>query len=295
MDKDFNNMNQTSEIMKDLVFPKTVNRKLWEKYLERELTIKEINLIENFAMERSFNRKMKKLYDVCKKKGLGVKGLTGLYGDCMFESLNYYNIGYDIKSLRLGLAYIMNIFKDHKNFFPTQETTLKELFNMFNEVQFVSCINKNKTKTFHFYTYETMLKDLSNEGSWTMLPTQLILMVISLIFQVEIIIINNETEYETIINVYQESTVNLNLQKVYIGQLGESHYLPLYILETNEELDIKYYTDEQKNFLKWAKNMERFKILEHEKNMEKKTINKSDNLYEFKELKHKKNNNVNFD
>jgi len=93
-----------------------------------------------------------------------------------------------------------------------------------------------------------------------MLPTELILMFISYLYKIRIIIINNTSEYENVIDMNSEQ-VN-DVKNVYLGHLGESHYVPVDLLENKNEnqKQLLYYNIGMMNFINWAKHMESFKI-----------------------------------
>lgn len=252
------------EVPEEFKFPKTTNIRAWMNYLGRKLGRREFSIIHSVVLEKEFNDKMDELYSVSEKKGLYVPELTDLHGDCMFESLNYHGIGNNVHDLRNSLATIMYLYQDYKNFFPTQETTLKELFEAMNDIKYVSCRHKTDNShcshdvEFYKYSYNIMCQDITTMHSWDLLPTQLILMVVSLIYQVEICIINNTSEYEHSINVYEGvDGYEDKIKKIYIGHLGESHYLPLDIIKDDEDVNPPQYKTALAKFIKWGRYVER--------------------------------------
>lgn len=257
-----------SEVVpKHLQFPKTLNEKKWIEYLERHLEYKEKCIINSVRIERSFNKDIEELYTICKKKRMYIPELTNMDGNCLFESLNYHGIGRDVNTFRTGLSILMYYYKTTKNFFPHQESSLEELFNTFNEVEYaysVRHIKEDNIKDYEIeyykYTYNVMCQDLQNNGSWSRLPTQLILMVISLLYKLNIVIINNSNDYEMNVNVYENVQNKPHIRTIYLGNLGESHYLPIDLLQEDEEIDPLYYTEAVDEFLKWAKYMQDVKV-----------------------------------
>lgn len=242
-------------------FPKVLDIKTWMEYLGRPLKRYEFAIIHGMLQEREFNNHMDELYTICAKKGLYIPELTRLRGDCLFESLNYHGIGNDVNDLRNSLATIMYLYKDYKNFFPTQETTLNELFTAMNDIEYVvkRQPNNRDKEQFFKYSYNIMCQDLATGSSWDLLPTQLILMVVSRLYNVDICVINNTSEWEHSINIYEgcEDTV----KRIYVGHLNESHYLPIDILEKDEVIDPLYYEIARVKFIKWGKEKEKKKYI----------------------------------
>ena len=164
----------------------------------------------------------------------------------------------------------MYIYKDYKGFLPGQNDTLSELFSLFQEVEvddqkiYVSCgrkvDGKYKFVNFYKYTYNVMCQDLTNNHSWTRMPSQLILMVISYLYKVEIIIISNMNDYENRISAFDNLTEKPELKKLYLGHIGEYHYVPIDILKDDEEVDPIFYDTAQQNFVAWANEKEQTRI-----------------------------------
>ena len=233
--------------VEDMNFPKTVNFIKWERYLERDLVKSEKTLLTDMKSEVHMNRMLRNLREISDAKKLYVPILTEQSGNCMFESLVYHELMPDEQSLRNLLGLIMLKFADHKNFFPEQDETLREIFNMSNEITHVF---SRDDKCFYKYSFETMCCDLTREFSWTRLPTQLILMVASFIFKINIIIIDDSSEYEHKIDMHS----NDNLRTIYMGHLGEIHYVPLQH-NNGETYDEIYYDDVKHEFFKWGIKM----------------------------------------
>jgi hypothetical protein len=297
-------------------FPRTLNINNWKEYIGRNLTHEERILLMDFKAEVHMNKMMMELYEKCEPKKLYVPKLSITDGNCMFDSLNYHKIGNSPDELRQGLAIILYIFGDYKDFLPQIGTTLKETFGLMNEIEIVKCtkkitsavyekdeigdmpdkyMNTKEITEYCKYTYDAMCQDLSSSHSWSRLPTELILMVISIIYRVEIIILNSGTTYEHVINADPENVK----QKIYLGHLGESHYVPLDIInESNESEETHpkrlFYNNAQLQFLKWAHEMEDSKIKEfYEKiNKIKQQQIENDNLLKNHENNENNENNV---
>src|SRR3990172_12483229 len=216
-------------------FPKTVRHEDWEDYLKRPLTRKEMMLIEDLKSEHRMNLHMDKLYKVCRGKKMYVPLLTNMNGDCLFESLNYHKIGYDVESLRKGIAFLLYIFQNYENFFPNNDMTLKDQFALFNEVEYVYKIETHtREKKYFKYTYSAVCQDISSQYSWSKLPTQMILNFISYLYKVNIVIISDDTGYEINANAYEHVENPPPLKNIYLGHLGELHYVPIDSLKDNE-------------------------------------------------------------
>jgi len=239
-------------------YPKTTNIKKWVDYLGRKLDIIEYELLESLKSELLLNRMLSKLYlnlnDINKNeiKKLYIPLLTEANGNCLFESLVYNKIGEDIKSLRISLGYFMYQLQNIK--LPGSVNTLKESFKTFfsDDIQYIYCKG-----SIYEYSYNIMCKDICNDRSWTRLPTNLILLVISWIFKAKIIIISDNTKYKNIINAYENiEENNLELRNIYLGKLGgEYHYVPIDILDKNEDIvELKH--DKIKGiFYEWAEEV----------------------------------------
>ncbi len=253
------------DISSEFQFPKTIDIYEWMQYLGRRLSRKEFGIIHSVIQEKEFNNKMKDLYNICEKKRLYIPELTKLRGDCLFESLNYHGIGDNVEDLRNSLATVMYLYKDHKNLFPSQEETLQELFTAMNDIKYVVKRNYHNdhddNPEFYKYSYNIMCQDIATCRSWDLLPTQLILMVVSLFYKVEICVINDSSEWVNTINVFEECDGNIkkDVKRIYVGHLSESHYLPVDILDDDEVIDPIYYNVARIRFIKWGKSIEKRK------------------------------------
>jgi hypothetical protein len=243
-------------------FPKTTNKERWVKYLNRPLDNNEISLLEELKKETMINNMIIKLNNVLKEREnnkLKISLLTNIDGNCLFESLVYHGIGNSIKSLRIGLGYLMYQLQDC--YLPNQNNTIKEIYDSFfcDDISFVYC---NKEKKIYNYDYNLMCKDIVSYNSWNRLPTNLIMVVMSWIFNIRIIIISDNTNYENIINAYDniKNKENPKLRDIYLGKIGgEFHYFPLNIIDNiNNQKELKY--REIKNiFIKWGRYMSKNK------------------------------------
>jgi hypothetical protein len=162
------------------------------------LTNEENSILENCKSEMYLNKILNNLYNQCNNKNYYVPMLTDIVGNCLFEALVYHKIGTDVTDLRNILSIIFYIFKDYKEFLPNIQETLQELFTFSNEIEYIYTRDKiSGEKNFYKYNYIAMCQDLENSYCWNRLPTQLILLVVSYLYRVEIIIIHSDNDYET--------------------------------------------------------------------------------------------------
>ncbi len=224
-------------------FPQSINKHEWIKYLNRDLTQQENYLFHTVQAERMMNMQIQVINNNIKHKNLQVSKLSVIDGNCLFDSLSSLGIGNNADELRKSLTYLLLIFQDYQNFFPEQKESIKELFGLFNEIEIVHCKTDSKI---YKYTFDIMCQDLYESFNWNRLPTQLILMFISKLFNVNINIIN-ENGFEHNIVLGDENARNL-----YLAHISESHYLPIDKIEdTNNHLNIEY-TEYKDIFIKWA-------------------------------------------
>jgi hypothetical protein len=236
--------------IRSMDFPRTFNIRLWEMYLGRNLTSEETFIIENAKSEKSFNGELEQLHDVAVKKNLCVPFLTNMHGDCLFESLVYYKLFDSVETLRKSISYLMYIFKDYEYFFPEIKESLAETFPNINEIEHVFC---STDKTLYKYTYDVMCQDFASNNSWTRLPTQMVMMVISHLFNVQFIIISNLSTYEHVIDTNSQ---NIEPKKIYLGHIGESHYVPLMPISEIPDFNGRppRYVDGKVRFYRWGIN-----------------------------------------
>jgi hypothetical protein len=230
--------------IKDMDFPRSFNHNIWQKYLQRPLLLLEQHILENARSEKNLNEVLEQIQNISFEKGLCVSHLTKLHGNCLFESLIDQGIGLSVESLREAISYLIYIYRDYKSFFETQEETIQELFVFSNEIEYVYCPEED---AFYKYTFEVMCQDMANDNSWTRLPTQLFLMVISQLYKTKIVIIH-DSDYETVINTNKNP-----VKTIYLGLMGESHYIPLKkIDENNISITFQKYNESKIAFFVWA-------------------------------------------
>jgi hypothetical protein len=274
------------KVPKSLCFPRTYKPNKWSAYLGRRLTRHEHSILQDLGSESYMNGTIKELQQVCIASGLRVAGLTNLHGNCLFESLIYHKIGSDVESLRVGLASLMYIFGNMKDFFPGNDQTIKELFIPFNEIEYsqgsVPVKDGDKVQWEHdYYKYDftVMLQQLSNQNCWNDLPTQLVLHIISLVYKAKIYIVHSNGHVTTI-NMYEGSDNSPHLIDIHLGLLGESHYMPVDFAGPDDSIKPPLYEEALGNFLKWAKEREAEKINDWISNQCEKTdkvdVNKND-------------------
>ena len=238
-----------------LKFPRSFKERKWIRYLGRSLTPEESNILRNFAEEKILNQTVCSLHNNCIVNNLRVAKLTNLYGNCLFESLIYYGIGTTVQAFRKGLASLLYIYKDIKNFIPNTDMTLEEMFMMGNEIEYVCC-TKDSENNYYRYSYNIMCQDLSNDDSWEKLPTEFILRVISYIYKTKIVIVGSTSDYLHII----DSHPNTETGTVFLGHLDESHYVVVDKMDPEKEYEPIYYSKDKMIFYKWARDMEEMVI-----------------------------------
>lgn len=233
----------------DLNFPKTLNYHQWELYLRRRLTHAEHELLCDYKSEKHINQILDSLCLIADKKGLYVSNLTQCDGNCLFESLVHHGLTDSIETIKNVVSNVMYLFQDYPNFFPNQKETLKELFDTTNEIEYVYC---HTDKKYYKYTYTLMCQDILNNSSWARMPTELIFMVLSFLYDIEFTIIVNTSDWEGVVNAYEGTQKSLN--KIYMGKLKEYHYVTLKTKDEKEYPLLKY-MDAKKKFFDWAIEM----------------------------------------
>jgi len=238
-------------------YPRTTNIEKWEIYLGRDLEQFEYIILKNVGAEKYFNQKLLNLYNNCKKYDTYIPILSNLHGDCLFECLIYNGLGEDINSLRKSLSYLLYQYKDFKNFFDGRDDTLNEIFTITNDIEYV--YNSDDDKLYK-YTYNIMCEDLVNDHSWDNLPSHLLLLFISRLFNIEFFIISDVFDQPTIIHAYENSENKPELTKVYLGHIFENHYVPVTVIDENYNED-KYltYFDAKRVFHHWGTTMANMK------------------------------------
>lgn len=253
----------------------------WKNKLNRELTPEEKIMLIKLIKEKDLNKDIFYFKKILMKSNCLIKEKTNYEGDCMFESLILLNIenNLNIISLRDKIANILLVVKDETNFFPKLNLSPLQIFNNMNEIEYVfnNDLNNNEVKSFNNikikYDFNCMINDLRTEGSWSRLPTELILMSISRIYNFKILIYHNKTHYITEINQYYDN----NYEIIRLGLINENHYFP--VLELDKELhnnpdvikqilDYKIeYTDNFNIFKKWKNNLTQLNNSQNETNI----------------------------
>lgn len=260
----------------------------WENLLGRKLNKKEKKIFYRVYYEKDINNQIKSLKYNLMKHNCYITIKTKNSGNCLYESLVYFGLGnnnLDIKPeemIKKSIAITMLSVRDWKDFFPKINLSLEELFINSNEIEMVK---EKDTDKIYKYNYDLMILDLYHNNSWTRLPTELILMVISRLYEVKIMIYHNKTEYINIINVWNQED---EIQTIRLGLIDEEHYFP--VIKLSDDLidvpcvikkildkDIKY-EDQLYRFNKW-----RINILESLNNQELEKYNKIDNIKDNKE------------
>ena len=96
-------------------------------------------------------------------------------------------------------------------------------------------------------------------------------MLISYVYKLEIIVLNNMGDYVHKINAYDSIIEKPELKKIYLGHLGESHYVPIDVLADGNELVPLFYNKAKQELIKWALFVEDIKIKNYFNNIN--TIN----------------------
>lgn len=250
------NVNGTVDTKTPYPYPRSLNKNIWAAYLGRQLLNEEIFILESVKAERAFNDKIKALNVNIKSKNLYIPRLTKLHGNCLFESLYFFNICDEKFLMRKGLAHLMYIYRNHKGLFnvddPNDSRTPKDIFRDTNEIEFVLCREEDRA---YKYSYEAMCQDLGNNYSWTRLPTQLIIMFISKFYNIRFEIHSN---VHTFVNVIDMNPNDLGVKRnIALGIIGESHYLPLHTRSGKREEEFELLHQESKEqFFAWASAME---------------------------------------
>ena len=203
----------------------------WEKLLNRTLDSDEKSIFHQVWNETSLNFDIKILQKNIIKNHCYIKSITNYVGNCLFESLGSLGLGdndLNIKPsemIRKNLASLLLSVKTEIGFFPNlPNSTPEEIFMNYNEIEFVK---DSKTKQIYIYDYDMMIYDLASNYSWTRLPTEFLLMSISRIYQIEILIYHNKSEYINKINVLNNVVESNNYEKIRLGLINEEHYFPL--------------------------------------------------------------------
>ena len=244
---------------------------LWESFLNRTLDEEEKELIINVIVEKNMNEQIYKLNKTLyNDTNCFIPKLTNNNGNCMFESLSILGLGDNdlgIKPeiiLRNNISSILLSVRDMKDFFPGLNLSPKQIFDNSNEIEF---IKNNKTGEIFEYNYDMMICDLRTNFSWTRLPTELILMTISRIYEVRILIHHNKSKHINEINVWANN-IDIDIDIIHLGHINEEHYIPVIEIKSEifDEETQKYirnivdsgnleYCSSYNNYLKWVNFM----------------------------------------
>lgn len=233
----------------------TVNIPYWTAQLAKigkTLTAKDKRLLNSVKYEKQDNEAMARIHAKALTNGLYIPCLTDLVGDCMFESIEKTGFCEDRREFRKSVALLMFLFGDCK-IISTYDDTLKNIFNMFNEIEYVFC---HKMKRVYKYTYYTMCTDMFSDGSWSRLPTEIVLTLISIFFKVRINIYHDNGHINKICDEAVDKALPLDDPScnINLALIGENHYVPLVPVPHKDTVSLKCpkYTIKLKKFLKWA-------------------------------------------
>ena len=221
---------------KDTWYPSKPDINLWESFLNRNLTIEEKEIMLEVIVEIDLNNQIQLLKKNILEQNCFIPKLTNNNGNCLFESLSVLGLGENelgieqSEMIRNNLSSVLLYIRNCTDFFPNISLSPEEIFNNSNDIEFI----KFKNQEVWEYNYDMMICDLRTNKSWTRLPTELILMSISRIYQVKIFIHHNKTKYTNIINVWENSLLDTSLDIIHLGLINEEHYIP--ILEIPKEL-----------------------------------------------------------
>jgi len=207
--------------VEDVYYPKTSDIETWESFLNRDLTMEEKLYLMDVIIEKGLNKEIYCLQENLKRDGtLYIPKLTSNVGNCLFESLEILGYG-DAEQIRKNVSAVMTLSSKDELFFPHIHQSLRSIFTNSNDIATV--LDKDEEKAYK-YNYDMMLVDLYSKHSWSRLPTELILMVISRIYKIEILIYHNNTQYVSKVNVWNDMPI---IDTIRLGQLNEEHYVPI--------------------------------------------------------------------
>jgi len=226
-------------------YKSTANPNYWCEYLDRNLTRKEMCMLDNVRIEKRLNNYIEKIYHTGNKHNLFIPYLTSMSGNCFFESLEFLKLYDNAQTFRDAIGTLMLLFKHKKYFIPGQEHTLFELFDFTNEIECVYC---QTTDLFYKYNFDTMCLDIMNSGAWDRLPTQMIMTVISIMMNIEFIIVHDNGHITNL-----ATTVNDQTIKIHLGLIGELHYIPMMLRRGYDyENNVPIFSKASDLFHKWA-------------------------------------------
>jgi hypothetical protein len=237
----------------DVYYPKTSDIETWESFLNRELTIEEKLYLMDVVIEKGLNKELYSLQENLKRDGtLYIPKLTSNVGNCLFESLEILGYG-DAEQIRKNVSAVMTLCANNESFFPFIHQSIRNIFANSNDIATV--LDKEEQKIYK-YNYDMMLVDLYSNHTWSRLPTELVLMVISRIYKIEILIYHNNTQYVSKVNVWDDMPI---IATIRLGQLNEEHYVPIKQITDATSADmvskkIKY-VKAKNRFHKWAREL----------------------------------------
>jgi hypothetical protein len=242
----------------------TLNIDYWKSHLSKaklKFTSSDKKLFKKVKSEKDDNIAIKDIYELAKKDNLHIPKLSGLEGDCLFESIEIncqeqkYNLIKNKDDLRKEIATIFYLSGDCK-VIPNNDMTLKEIFEAMNDIEYVYC---DKNELLYKYTYYTMCVDMFNEGSWSRLPTELLLRVMSSIYNMKFHIYHNSGDISHIDNTDKTNSKKKKIYNIYLGLIDEDHYIPLKPNPNNDKWIDNYvvpkYSIQSEKFHKWAKKI----------------------------------------
>lgn len=266
-DKDYDSEYENIENY-DKWYPSKPDIDLWEYFLNRSLIQEEKELLMEVIVEKDLNKQIKLLKKNILESNCFIPKLTNNNGNCLFESLSILGLGENglgiehPKIIRDNISSVLLYVRNCSDFFPNVSLSPEEIFNNSNDVEFIKF--KQNQEVWE-YNYDMMICDLRTNYSWTRLPTELILMTISRIYQVKIFIHHNKTKFINTINVWENVLADEDLDIIHLGQINEEHYIPIIELpnELKLNLDIYYeisninikYSSAKSKYEKWVEIM----------------------------------------
>jgi len=234
--------------------PRTPDSKKWAKYLKRKLTKKEKELIDNTEEEYLINKCIFNLIKEIQEHEIYVPKLSVTDGNCLFDSICYHLDEITPVELRKLISNFMRIYKNYRGLFNFNELSLNEMFEVQNEIEY---LHDKENDIVYKYTFDIMCSDLECESSWKRLPTEIILMCVSYIFDIKIKIYHDNGHISEICSILNKNENKLN--EIYIGLLGESHYIPL---DKKKDTDpdnicnvIYIYNNYIDDYIRWCKKV----------------------------------------
>ena len=243
---------------------KNYEENFWEGILGRKLNDEETKLFTMIKSEIKLNINTKILQTKLIQSRLYIKAQTSNFGNCLFESLGHLGLGVNSYGfephimIRGGLAKILSHVKNIKGFFPSHpHLSPLDIFLLINDIDMI-LVNDIPT----VYDYDLMVWDLNIEYSWRRLPTEFILLAISRIYQVHILIYNNNSDYVHSINVFGEvgEVQDKQTQIIRLGQINEEHYYPLFEIYKGIELTSDIINQILENDIKYDKYTKEFDV-----------------------------------